>query len=262
MIIKKLQHPTKSEKILSDSNDFSLPLRSMNEVFDNTIVLKSVKIKNSYICDRRYFAGSEVIRKKDIEKICEKMNIPDKALKEITSIDFIDQCWIGVQQTNNETAYRAYFGNFDEHSSEGHGKAIEWKINGKRFKVREYFGSKITSLGDLKNESLNILNHDSDINNIIFQLILGLSSEEKILSETNLIRSKSRKRNTLDMSLRFLNKDIYQIRSQLSAIFESFNLMKHEYYKIFLHPTVRMQIGRIQWGIDSDGEKFVNLYYV
>tara|TARA_Y100000310_G_C20554634_1_gene749902 strand:+ start:105 stop:896 length:792 start_codon:yes stop_codon:yes gene_type:complete len=263
MIIKKLQHPTKSEKILSDSNDFSLPLRSMNEVFDEpVIILKSIKIKDSYICDERYFAGSEVIKRKDVSDVCKKMSIPEKALGEISSVNSIDQCWIGVQQDSDEVVYRVYFGNFDEHASAGYGKAIEWKNNRKRFKVREYFGSKIISLDDLKNESLEILNYDADINDAIFQLVFSLITEGNILNETNLVRSKSLKRNSLDISLKSLNKNIHQIRSQISNIFESFNLMKHEYYKIFLSPTVMMQISRIQWGIDRDGEKFVNLYYV
>tara|TARA_E500000331_G_C17265885_1_gene717110 strand:- start:1041 stop:1853 length:813 start_codon:yes stop_codon:yes gene_type:complete len=266
MKIVKQEKKSFREKILSDSKDYSLPLRSIDSFFSNVPISKSVKIKKETICTDRYFAG--VVKDNEKSKFrnsiwgtCNLLGMDEKIVKKIFSIKDINQFYVGAQTLNEETGYRVYAGSYDSTKSKGTGKAVEWSGD-KKYKIRSYSGHRYGTSDELALDSLRMLKDNAVLNKIVVDFLLNVAGSKNLTSACNCVKSFKGNRETIDISLDFASSTIINSKKSIGKIFNYFNHEYNDYYKFFMPEIGNSIITRCQWGLDSESNEFVNIYYM
>ena len=259
--------PTVRERILDSSKKYSHPLRCIDSFFDSVPISRSVKIKNNLICDQRYFAGIVDTGQKDFKKslfsTCKSLQLSDSALKEISSIKNINQFYVGAQRIEDKVDYRVYAGSYDHTRSFGDGVGIEWSESN-RYRSRKYFGHRYKTRDLLSEDSLKVLSGDESLRNTVQDFLDVSSMGKDIVKLSNCVKCISDKRMSIDISLDFSGAKVNDSKREISEIFQYFGHSYDDYYRFFLPRVggIGSYLTRCQWGTDTSGENFVNIYYM
>lgn len=269
MIYNRQRGVSKYDHVLNGDISFSTPLKSIQGVFEDVALTESAKIKKKDVSNSRYFAGTYGNKnqkfKEEIVETCIKMNIPKDAIEKLEAIEKVDQFYVGVDGEERRPSYRVYWGSFDKDTSVGNGSAIVWQEGSKNFKVREYAGYPIDNIGELKKRSMAVLRGDKKLNDLIFEFLLCGITEKEFLEKTNSVISLDKsgeKRNTIDVSLDYMGRSVVKLKKEILNLLDYFKISHRDRLHFFFPPTESMTLSRVQWGTDSDGQKFINIYYI